>query len=55
MGVLDKQSLGSKGTREAKKMKCKYCDEIVENVDQKATAVTCYKCVIQMCNKPNIK
>ena len=41
--------------RNAKSMPCKLCGEKVTNVDDKATAVTCYKCVIKICNKPNIK
>ena len=55
MAVLGKVNLGSRMTRVPKKMKCKLCSEVVENVDEKATAVTCYKCVISLCNKPNIK
>ncbi len=55
MAVLGKVNLGSKMTRTPKKMKCKLCSEFVENVDERATAVTCNKCVIKLCSKPNIK
>lgn len=55
MAVLGKVNLGSRTKREPKKMKCKFCPEIVKNVDERATSVTCYKCVISICNKPNIK
>lgn len=41
--------------RAPKTMPCKLCGEKVKNVDEKATAVTCYKCVIKLCNKPNLK
>ena len=41
--------------RTSKSMPCKLCGEKVTNVDEKATAVTCYKCVIKICNKPNLK
>lgn len=54
MAVLGKVNLGSRMTRVPKKMKCKLCPEVVENVDENATAVTCHKCVIKLCNKPNI-
>jgi hypothetical protein len=33
-----------------KKMQCKYCDEICQRVDEKATAVTCWKCVSKLVN-----
>lgn len=45
----------SSKTRIPKSMPCKLCGEKVKNVDEKATAVTCYKCVIKLCNKPNLK
>ena len=41
--------------RTAKSMPCKLCGEKVTNVDDKATSVTCYKCVMRNCAKPNIK
>jgi ribosomal protein S27E len=33
-----------------KKMQCKYCDTICERVDNKATAVTCWKCTQTLVN-----
>ena len=33
-----------------KKMQCKYCDEISPRVDEKATAVTCWKCTMKLVN-----
>jgi hypothetical protein len=52
-----KNSTGSSysKTGNAKSMTCKLCGEKVTNVDDKATAVTCYRCVIKLCNKPNLK
>jgi ribosomal protein S27E len=31
-----------------KKMQCKYCEEICQRVDEKATAVTCSICVSKL-------
>jgi len=33
------------GENSFKQMACKYCGEICPRVDQKATAVTCFRCV----------
>jgi hypothetical protein len=33
-----------------KKLQCKYCDEICQRVDEKATAITCYLCVSKLVN-----
>jgi len=33
-----------------KKLQCKYCEEICERVDEKATAVTCSLCVSKLVN-----
>jgi hypothetical protein len=43
------------GARTIKSLKCKYCGEKVENVDEKAEAVTCYKCVMKLCNGVQLK
>ena len=33
-----------------KKMQCKYCDNVSERVDEKATAITCWKCTTKLVN-----
>ena len=33
-----------------KKLQCKYCDEICQRVDEKAIAITCYRCVSKLVN-----
>jgi ribosomal protein S27E len=33
-----------------KKLQCKYCKNICDRVDAKATAVTCWKCTQQLVN-----
>ena len=33
-----------------KKLQCKYCDEICQRVDEKATVITCYRCVSKLVN-----
>ena len=33
-----------------KKLQCKYCEEICQRVDEKATAVTCSLCVSKLVN-----
>ncbi len=35
---------------EAQSLKCRSCGRKVENVDAKATAVTCWRCVCKMIN-----
>lgn len=54
--AITKKSGGSSynKARTAKTMPCKLCGEKVTNVDDRATAVTCYKCVIKICAKPQI-
>ena len=49
--------------RSSQTLPCKLCGEKVRNVDSKADAVTCFRCVSKMCGgggmiepqKPNIK
>ena len=43
------------GNRTSKILKCKYCEEPVGNVDINATAITCYKCVMKLCNGVQLK
>ena len=38
----------SSSPRGYKKLQCKYCDEICQRVDAKATAVTCWKCTSKL-------
>lgn len=43
------------GNRTSQILKCKYCEEPVGNVDINATAITCYKCVMKLCNGIQLK
>ena len=49
MAIGKKSKTPFKGTKTTKSMNCKYCREIVKNVDHNVDAVTCYKCVIKLC------
>lgn len=33
-----------------KKLQCKYCDNVSERVDEKATAITCWQCTSKLVN-----
>ena len=33
-----------------KRLQCKYCDHVSERVDEKATAITCFRCVSKLVN-----
>ncbi len=33
-----------------KKLQCKYCENVCERVDEKADAVTCWKCTNKLVN-----
>lgn len=56
MAISKKSSRGEfKGSRPIKSLKCKYCGEKVDNVDDKAQAVTCYKCVMKLCAGVQLK
>jgi ribosomal protein S27E len=41
MSVKNKSTKPPKGY---KKLQCKYCDNISDRVDEKATAITCWQC-----------
>lgn len=45
-----KNSKSSMTPKGYKKMQCKYCDEFCQRVDEKATAVTCWKCTSKLVN-----
>lgn len=47
---VKKTAKSSTSPRGFKKLQCKYCDEICNRVDDKATAITCYKCVSKLVN-----
>ena len=47
---MRKSSKSSTAPRGYKKMQCKYCDEICQRVDEKATAITCSLCVSKLVN-----
>ena len=49
------KSSGFCGSRTTQTLKCRYCEEPVGNVDINATAVTCYKCVMKLCNGIQLK
>jgi hypothetical protein len=38
-----------------KRLQCKYCDHVCERVDEKADAVTCYKCVSKLVNGEHLE
>lgn len=48
---MRKATFGSR-TGDIKSMKCKNCNAIVDNVDEKSVSVTCWKCVSKSLN-PN--
>jgi hypothetical protein len=43
-----KASKSSQPPKGYKKMQCKYCTEICQRVDEKATAITCSECVSKL-------
>ena len=43
-----KNSKSSQPPKGYKRMQCKYCEEICQRVDEKATAITCSKCVTKL-------
>ena len=47
---VKRNSKSAPGPRGYKKLQCKYCDTICERVDEKATAITCSKCVQKLVN-----
>ena len=49
------KSSGPRGNRSSQTLNCKYCDEPVKTVDINATAITCYKCVMKLCNGVQLK
>ena len=57
MASIKKPSTGSgfARTRSSKDLPCKLCGTKVTNVDINATAVTCWRCVNNMCSKITIK
>jgi hypothetical protein len=55
MAKITNKSSRPIGNRTAKTLKCKYCEETVSNVDINATAITCYKCVMKLCNGIQLK
>jgi hypothetical protein len=55
MTKLTSRSSRPIGNRTSQTLKCKYCEEPVSNVDINATAITCYKCVMKLCNGVQLK
>jgi hypothetical protein len=43
-------SAGPRGNRTIKTLACQHCGNDVDNVDQNATAVTCWRCVSRLCS-----
>ena len=43
-----KNTKSSLTPRGYKKMQCKYCDNVCQRVDSKATAVTCWECTSKL-------
>lgn len=41
---------GNKPPKGFKKMQCKYCDNVSNRVDEKATAITCWQCTSKLVN-----
>ena len=50
-----KKTKSSSTLRGFKKLRCKYCVNICERVDQNATAVTCWKCTQRLVNGENLE
>ena len=48
MSVRTKKS--NKPPNGFKRLQCKYCDNVSERVDEKATSVTCWKCTQKLVN-----
>jgi ribosomal protein S27E len=44
------KSKNSKPPKGFKRLQCKYCDNVSDRVDEKATAVTCWKCTSKLVN-----
>jgi len=38
-----------------KKLQCKYCTNICERVDEKATAITCWECTSKLVNGKHLE
>ena len=60
MGIRVNKPTGRGNTpRTSQTLPCKLCGEKVHNVDSKADAVTCFRCVSKMCGgggmKPPVK
>lgn len=47
---MKKSTKSSPAPKGFKKLQCKYCEEICQRVDEKAEAITCYKCVSKLVN-----
>ena len=50
---MRKATFGSR-TGDIKSMKCKSCNAIVDNVDEKSVSVTCWKCVAKSLNPHSV-
>ncbi len=44
------RGLGASEDRNLKSLKCKNCGVLVEKVDIRASAVTCFRCTAHLCN-----
>ena len=38
-----------------KRLQCKYCDNVSERVDAKATAITCWECTSKLVNGKHLE
>jgi len=47
---MAKRTKAAIGPRGYKSLKCKYCNNISERVDNNATAITCWKCTQRLVN-----
>ena len=41
---------GNKPPNGFKRLQCKYCDNVSERVDEKASSITCWKCTQKLVN-----
>jgi len=41
---------GNKPPNGFKRLQCKYCNNVSERVDEKATSITCWKCTQKLVN-----
>lgn len=38
-----------------KRLQCKYCDNVCQRVDEKATAITCWECTSKLVNGKHLE